>query len=685
VNRLGGAAGALLPPLLAVLAATTLTVLLYLPTLDLPHAAEWYPENNIDRVERLRLDEILHSRPPYYRPGMLWLNQLWFRLGGPERNPARDRTVILLVHAACVAIVIVLAWIGTRRSWPALAAGLFLALHPSLVGAVTYEAVRWYVTGVFAFLILVVSYTWVLARPDPGPPRVVLVGLGLLLLPLALFSELGALGCAILAVWLFIETKPRGAAWLRWAVLPALLSGAMYLALRWHAFGGSFGQPYVSLAGGPLLRARLWALGFIHEVTLLLLPLRLPFLAVDGSSRLALAGAFIFCVTLVFGPLLWPAVRRLLRENPLPSAGLVLYGLFQLNAVWLQARAPIARAGSERSYVAYLPVVFIALLMAATLAQAASRLATAGRRAMGVAVAAVFVAAALTAREAVALVREAGEMLREDERRLTPFLRELPPRTEVAVYGLPDMLRRPYLPWAHLYHFSRPLMLSTWAGKPLVVYWGLGEAPPPIGFDGWVIERTGRVLRWHRESASGAIETWTRRAEALPVAEPLNLWSETVDVRDLAMEHRSSVGFEARVTGPDPRLSREVDVDPARYGVLRCDLRVEGAPPASWRVQAYFRPREKEASERTAAFVEVPLDTQWRTVAIPLFGVPTWVESEAIDALRLHLLRRPVPVQDYLRPPTSMRPGALAVRSLRLESGRNWAIEARERLPGRRR
>ncbi len=210
MNRLAGAAGALLPPLLAVLAATTLTVLLYLPTLDLPHAAEWYPENNIDRVERLRLDEILHSRPPYYRPGMLWLNQLWFRLGGPERNPVRDRTVVLLVHVACVALVAVLAWIDTRRSWPALAAGLFLALHPSLVGAVTYEAVRWYLTGVFVFLTLVVAYKWALTRPDPGPPRVVLVGLGLLLLPLALFSELGALGCAILAVWLFIETKPRG-------------------------------------------------------------------------------------------------------------------------------------------------------------------------------------------------------------------------------------------------------------------------------------------------------------------------------------------------------------------------------------------------------------------------------------------------------------------------------------------
>jgi len=494
-QRAAGAAAALL--CVGLVAAS------YRSVLSMPHFAEWYIEHQVACGQGFRPEELVLRRGPYYRPAGYWVNQLVCAWGGREPRPFRDHALWLTAHLACVGLLFALL----RQPCgvlPAAAASLGFGLHPSLTPVVVYP-VPWMVLVGLLLLLALHAYrpAATLSAPLPSWPRS-LAGATLTLL-IALVCEPGACAAAALALWLGLEAwRRRDRRWALRVAAPAMGAVMSYAALRSVAMGTAFFKAYVGPP--PSIRALLWVWGrnSVYELGVWVCPLRLPLADRSAESRLILVLYGVVFLSMIVLAATWAPLRRLFRDHVLPVLGLVLYVLLQMNSNWLVVKEPIGRAGIDRSYLQYLPLVLLALLAGPALARLGAALGPRWRAGLATAVVAWLSAAAMAQQAALALAVEGGRILRADQAALTPFLRSLPAGTTVVPSGFPEAIRAPYLPWAWVYFFSREAIFSEWAGHPIGVPWPLGDRPAPEGFHGYLLERTSDGMRWtHHHPPAG--------------------------------------------------------------------------------------------------------------------------------------------------------------------------------------
>jgi len=496
------------------LACVALVAAAYRSVLAMPHFAEWYIEHQVACGQGFRPEELWLRRGPYYRPAGYWTNQLVCALGGREPRPVRDHALWLGVHLACVGLVF--AVLRERcGAAAAAAAALGFGLHPSLTPVVVYPVPWMALVGLLLLLAVAVYAPIARSASPPAWTRSILGGSVVLLA--ALVCEPGVCAAAAVAGGLAIEGwRRRDARWAVRAVGPAALALVSYGVLRTVAMGPSFFDSYVGPP--PTWRALVWvwARNAVYEAAVWANPVRLPFAdrSADDRAILAVYGA-VFLGTLA-GALAFGPIRRYLADHPLPVVGLAFYVLLQMNSNWLVVKEPIGRAGIDRSYLQYLPVLLLALLAGPGLGRAAAAAGPWARAALMVAVTTWLAAAFVAQQNALALAEEGGRILRADQTALTPFLRTLPEGATVVPCGFPEALRAPHLPWAWIYFFSREAIFSEWAGRHILVPRPLGDHPAPPGFDGYVVIRDHNGIRWFDGSAHGAFDvsgpcaTWTR-------------------------------------------------------------------------------------------------------------------------------------------------------------------------------
>jgi hypothetical protein len=462
----------------------------YGQALSLPHFAEWYIEHQVACGQGFRPEELVLGRGPYYRPAGYWINQLVCTLGGREPRPFRDHALWLLVHLTCVGLIFALLR-GTCGTLSASAAALGFGLHPSLTPVVVYP-VPWMALVGLLLLLAFAVYTPIVRSPAPTHASWArsLAGAALTLL-VSLVCEPGACAAAALALWLLLEAWRRGDR--RWGAQvagPAVAAVALYVGLRGVAMGAAFFKAYVGPPPNMHALVWVWARNAVYEAGVWVNPVHLPFADHSAEDRTILrlyVVAFLGVLGLTMG---WKPLRRFLCDHPLPTLGLVLHVLLQMNSNWLVVKEPIGRAGIDRSYLQYFPLVLVALLAGPALARLAAALRPPGRGVLASAVLVWLGAAAAAQQDALALAAEGGRILRADRATLAPFLRTLPEGTVVVPCGFPEAVRAPYLPWAWVYFFSREAIFSEWAGHHIGVPTPLGDHPAPAGFAGFMLWRT---------------------------------------------------------------------------------------------------------------------------------------------------------------------------------------------------
>ena len=233
-------------------------------------------------------------------------------------HPAGYHLSNALAHLAAVLLLWRLAWWVTGSAWAAFAAGAFLAVHPSAVGAVAFLSARMDVVvglGMAAVLLLL--------RGCLGPNGGLRLVGALLCFAAALGSKETAMAIPLMVTWgawVYPEwfagpdSQPQPAR-LAMRVLPFWVLLGLYVVLRWSIIG-SFAPVPMTLASLPAqgLRA-LVALGLYGAMTLIPQP-------ATGDIRLAppqgLLDGRVLLGLLVVG-LLLAGLWWLRRHHP-PSA-----------------------------------------------------------------------------------------------------------------------------------------------------------------------------------------------------------------------------------------------------------------------------------------------------------------------------------------------------------------------------
>jgi hypothetical protein len=642
---------------------------------SLPRFAESYTEFAAETAARFPAARWLKSDGPYYRPGARWLYHLWFAASAGDAVPWAAHAVQIALHVGCVGLLFLLLLQQTGSSWASSVGALTLGLHPSITPAVVYSSVAWCAIVTFVFLAAGTLYQRSLGSSDAIPYAACLT-LPALLLFLALIAETGALAVGIVATWLGVTAYGQRD-WRRagWCLIPLVPVCIAYLVMR-HLALGAFVSPYVHVDLGVRERIQTYAANLLYDASLLVNPVHVAAFDVDPASDGTPVLAGILLVLIVAVPVLHPRTRAFVSAWPLPCLGLALFFLFQSMALWLIPKVPIARAGIDRGHVYHLPVALLGLLLGSALHAAAARRPRSSRMVLGVASAAYLLAAALATRQSMRLWGEGGELLRRHEETLTPLLRALPEGTAVATQGLPDVLRRPYLPWAQVYSYAKSRMLSTWAGRPLRVYWEIQDAPPPDGFSGYVVEGSGATVRWRREDARAAVHDYIGRQSESPGGSRALLAERRPESPRAGLFLRAA---EAQPSGADSLLVRLLDsdssvalktsIDPLSYGVIRYDLRILCADAISGAAvtQVYFRGEGQEFDELKSVRREVPVDGAWHNVRWALFQNARWVHNGPVDYLRLDLLDRK---------------GTVELRALELQNDVAWARRVEASLEG---
>jgi tetratricopeptide (TPR) repeat protein len=182
--------------------------------------------------------------PPYYRPLNRASYLLDYQLFGMD--PRGFHAVNVLLQAACALAMYALGRRLFEARWPALLAGLLLAVHPVHVEAVAFVSAR---NNLFALLFALVSLAlFIDAARLRSWARAVLSACAFFL---ALASkEQGAMVLPLLAAWLALPIFPgRLAGKGRWALLlPHAGALLAYVVLRTVSLGGPVASPGI-LAG----------------------------------------------------------------------------------------------------------------------------------------------------------------------------------------------------------------------------------------------------------------------------------------------------------------------------------------------------------------------------------------------------------------------------------------------------
>lgn len=663
---------------LLLFAVSATAVLAYWPTVRLPFLTEAYVEQELAR--RPPTDFLLASAygqqgyGTYYRFGTRVIDHLVWRIAGDSSTA--NHFVQVLLHSGCVALLFLLVFQSTgRRVAGATFAALFLALHPSISGAVALTAVRWNL-GVSIFLLaLANAYQFLFSRQRATtgqPPRVSFVLLAPVVLFMATVAELGALAMGVLGLWLVIRCLQRdNPSWTVWSLGPLALVPVIYLAIRRVAIG-SFFSPYVEVDRPLVERLGVYLVNLLYDTALLLNPLRVPLLAQGTESR---AWALLAGLA-VAGVLVWLAgyrpVRGFLRAYPLGVLGLGVFFLFQLNALWLVPRPPIAVSGIDRGYVYYLAVVFLGLLLGQGVQSMRESCPRSTRPLLAVACVAWLAASAHACQQAVALFRQAGALLDRHEQVLAPRLADLEPGTAVFLRGFPSAIEAPYLPRALAYYYSHTAIVNAWAGEELVVFHEEAGAVPP-GFDGWIIDGDANPPTWERRERGDPIRAYLEHQQArdgaIPSMAPLATGiTPAMGLYGLEVLADIDGVAEFRARHADPHVALVVDIAPMDYGLLRYDLRVDPAPGVPGRVttQVYYSSPGSGYSESRSISAEVPADGGWHTVEFPLFLSSEWLAAPRINRLRFDWIdaqasfavRRVILDNDPGRAVTLLEPGA---------------------------
>jgi hypothetical protein len=654
---------------LMIACCVLMSVALYAPAVCFPSFAETYVDFGTVNAAHFSARRWLQADGPYYRPAARWLYHVWYVACGGEVVPWLDHAFQIALHAASVGLLFLLLLQQTASPLASAGGALTLAFHPSITGAVVYSSVAWSAVVTFLFLIACNLYQWSLDRLPKNPPSLMVVVAPILLLFLSLVAETGALAVGIVTAWVAVMVLRRDDR--RYAVrylLPLVAVGVAYLTMRKVAVG-TFISPYtaVDLALGERLQT--YAANLLYDTTILVNPVRISALDVDPASKASVIRAALLCFTIVTGVMFRRRIRAFFVSQPLPTLGLLMVLLFQMMALWLVEKAPIARAGVDRGWVYHVVVALMGLMAGNAIKAVAAGWGRTGRIVLGLGWGAYLLGAAAATCHSVQLWEQGGDILRGHRAALTPFLRGLPEGTALAMQGFPDALRVPYLPWVEVYYYSKSYILSSWARKPLRIYWDTRDSPPPDGFSGYVLENVGGNPRWHREDSRAAMRAY--------LDHPEKGQSLTLPLVDDSAPGRPGAslfwrGAEARTAGPDllqirlldsdPNVSLKVAIDPLAYGVLRYELRIVSlvGKSAPGTTQVYFRREGQEFDELKSMSREVPGDGAWHELRLPLFQNPRWIDNGAIDALRLDLLDRA---------------GTVELRGLRLENDLAWARE----------
>jgi len=616
----------------------------YWRTLGLPHFAEWYFET--DRASAgFRLGEVLDTHGRYYRPATQWAQQLWYALGGAEPRPFRDRAIVLALHLGCLALL----FVHLRGRCPPMisaATAVGFGIHPSLPPSLICNTAWWTVLVGLLFLVAFGLYEPCVRSPPAGSLAWRGTTAGVVVLLMALVGEPGAAATGAVILWLGLHAwRRRDRRWSALVFLPALLAGAAYASLRIAAMGPASLRAYVErpATAGALLGA--WAHNVAYEAAVLLNPLRLPTPDADrhGPAALALFAA-LGCAPIA-AAVAWKPARRVLRAEALPVLALATYALMQMNANWLVVKEPIARAGMDRTYHQYYPVLYLALLAGPILARLSATLGSRGRGVLAATIIAWLAAAFVAQQGAVALGVEGGRLFESDRAALTPFLRTLPAGSAVLPYGIPGALHRPHLPWVWVYYYSRARIFSEWAERPIRVPWPpLGDHSPPEGFRGYRLDRTENGIVWTWEDPEAARAAYLRRqgtAHVPALDVPLDGRS-VAGVRQLEVTGAGGT-LEAIASGPDPGVTVRVGVEALDYGVLRYELRGWGGGAAGTTV--YFRGKDAGFRQSHTLSRSVRLDGRWNEVRFPLFADPRWVASGRIEEIRIDPMERRGPFE----------------------------------------